>query len=275
MPSRLLPTSDIQSLDALRDALFQLEATSPEQPAVLSAKTQETLRRVYPLWREELKGRQSVVGLQTEATAAVEANKAKLRVLVSHFLQTLNMAIEREEPGFRAGDRTLYGLDASQTALPRMERETELLRVTENVIDGEAMRVKTGGPAIPMPLIGTIQALYRETLALLKSQHQQVAALDKESVDVLELRAAVAELVKDVWDELEFAYRKETPSAMRRRCRQWGVVYTRLAGETEDEAAATETSKDKEQDQAAPVAAARSGMAADASDVEARETLSA
>ena len=33
------------------------------------------------------------------------------------------------------------------------------------------------------------------------------------------------DLVRDIWDELEFSHRKDSPAARRRRCREWGVVY--------------------------------------------------
>jgi hypothetical protein len=239
MPTRTLPTSDTQHLDALRDAHFQLHALPKGSDPVLSTKTATSLERLYPVWRDELKGRRNVVGLQTEATAAVQENKARLRMFLSHFLQNLNMAIEREDPGFRAGDRTLYGMDSNQAVLPRMEGETELLRVAEDVIEGEAKRIAAGGDPITMPPVAEISAIYGETLKLLKVQYQQVNVYGKESDDVIALRSEVSELVKDIWDELEFSYRKETPSSMRRRCRLWGVIYTPGSGEVEEAAETT------------------------------------
>jgi hypothetical protein len=230
-------------LDALRDAHFQLHALPKGEDPVLGAKTISRLNGLYPKWRDELKGRRNVVGLQTEATAAVDEQKAKLRMWISHFVQNLNMAIERDAAGFRAGDRTLYGLDANQSALPRMERETELLRVAEDVIDGEAKRIAAGGVPITMPTVGEIAAIYADTVNLLKTQYLQQHVYGKESDDVIALRAEVSELVKDIWDELEFAYRKEPASSMRRRCRLWGVVYTADAGEEADVAEAAPAAK--------------------------------
>lgn len=237
MPSRSLPSSDTQHLDALRDALFQLDTLPAGRPTELSPETIASLRRLYPLWSRVLKERRNVGGQRTEATAAADAAKARLRLLLSHFLQNLNFAIEREDAGFRPGDRTLYGMDASQVALPRMERETELLRVAESAIEGEAKRTSAGGRPILMPPVGAIESARRTVLERLRTQHQHVTAHDEESAEVMALRGNVEELVKDIWDELEFAYRKEPASAMRRRCRQWGVVYTRDAGEEEEVAA--------------------------------------
>ena len=62
-------------------------------------------------------------------------------------------------------------------------------------------------------------------MALLAQKKQLVASVDRESEDVERLRAEVADLVRDIWDELEFVHRKDSPAARRRRCREWGVVY--------------------------------------------------
>ena len=45
-------------------------------------------------------------------------------------------------------------------------------------------------------------------------------------------RATVDATIKDDWDTIEFNLRTETPSSLRRRTREWGVVYT---GEEEEE----------------------------------------
>jgi hypothetical protein len=53
----------------------------------------------------------------------------------------------------------------------------------------------------------------------------------------MEMREEVDELILDLWDELDFAYRRDEAPAKRRRLREWGVVYetrTRRAEVTKD-----------------------------------------
>ena len=42
---------------------------------------------------------------------------------------------------------------------------------------------------------------------------------------VAEQRPAVGDLIKDLWDTIEFNLRTEEPSSLRRKAREWGVVY--------------------------------------------------
>jgi hypothetical protein len=211
-------------LEALEAAQRKLLSLSPGQPKLLHSATRNRLKTVLPLFRDEVAGRDGVVGQQTEATSAARRKKKELRLYVRHFFKALSMAIDRGH-GFRPGDRGYYGLDANQETLPNLAREADLLRVAQAIVDGEARRVAAGGKRITMPSAKEIGRLLREVRGLLACKTQLVATVDRESDDVIQLREDVADLVRDIWDELEFAWRKESASTRRRRCREWGVVY--------------------------------------------------
>ena len=243
MPTRSLPQADAGNLEALEGAAFKLTTIKPGEPRILTTDTEQRIQRILPRFRGELSGRQAVSGQQTEATSAAEERKSALRLSITHFFKTLNMAIERGADGFRAGDRTYYGLDASQETLPKMEREAALLRVARTVVSGEAKRIAAGGKPLPMPSAKQIETLLQEVTALLTAQQHLISANDKEAQSIGALRDEVSELVRDIWDELEFAYRKESAPTLRRRCREWGVVYTKTAGETDEESESTTTAQ--------------------------------
>ena len=42
---------------------------------------------------------------------------------------------------------------------------------------------------------------------------------------VAEQRPAVDDMIMDLWDTIEFNLRTEEPSSLRRKAREWGVVY--------------------------------------------------
>ena len=232
MPFRFLPRTDNGHLEALETAQRKLDSLSAADPRFVSPATETRLGELLPQFREEVTGRGDVVGQQTNATSAAKRKKQELRLYVRHFFQALNMAIARGK-GFQPGDRTYYGLDANQQALPSLRREADLLRVAQTLIDGEAKRVAAGGKRLTMPSAKEIARLLRETRALLTQKKQLVASVDRESEDVDRLRAEVADLVRDIWDELEFAHRKDSPAARRRRCREWGVLYRERRREIE------------------------------------------
>jgi hypothetical protein len=78
------------------------------------------------------------------------------------------------------------------------------------------------------------------------SQSTCLIVASSEAWDCVRLVAALQrslgdDLIRDIWAELEFAYRKESAPTLRRRCREWGVVYTRTAGEKDEESESTAT----------------------------------
>jgi len=227
MPRRALPLprSDVAHLDALTAAQHKIDSLQPGEIHPLSAKTSGRLARVRTVFGRAYSDWRAVLGQQTEATTAANREKEALRIDVAHFFQALNLAIARGEPGFRAGDRTYYGLAANQGTLPTMVKETELLRVAETLVSGEAKRVAAGGKRCTMPTAKEISRRLREVKRLVRLRKRLVAECDRKNVAVARLRPEVADLVRDIWDELDFAWRRDEPAARRRRLREWGVVF--------------------------------------------------
>lgn len=63
-----------------------------------------------------------------------------------------------------------------------------------------------------------------------------------DGVDRLQSREQVADqrpaadlLIKDLWDTIEYRLRAETPASLRRKAREWGVVYEGTEEEEEEE----------------------------------------
>ena len=63
------------------------------------------------------------------------------------------------------------------------------------------------------------------------NQTSKKDAYDKEQEDVDNLRETAADIILDVWDEVEFTFRKNTASSKRRKAREYGVVYITRPGE--------------------------------------------
>ncbi len=93
MPFRFLPRTDNGHLEALETAQRKLDSLSAAEPRFVSPATEARLRERLPQFREEVTGRDEVVGQQTNATSAAKRKKQELRLYVRHFFQALNMAI--------------------------------------------------------------------------------------------------------------------------------------------------------------------------------------
>lgn len=229
MPYRSLPSTDTALLNALTTAKNKAENT----PAGQLAFKQETLAKLNelePLFKKEIAERGAALSNQTQSTAEKMTAQDNLRMYISHFIQVFNFGVERGK--YKATDRPFYQLDMSQTELPYLGNEPEVERWAQNIIKGETDRKGAGGEGMINPSAAEVEAAY--LLFLEKNTGQSVLkdVYDKEQEDVERMRGEVQELIRDIWDEVEFEYRKESAPSMRRKAREYGVYYATRPGET-------------------------------------------
>ncbi len=231
MPFRQLPSSDEARLQALQAAFEKVAATPADQLAI-SLATKTRLETQYPLFRTELEERGTALAGQTMATQAQEAQAWRLRTWTSHFFQVLNMAIERGM--VPAAARAFYQLDVSQTALPRLSAEADLILWAGRAVSGEATRVAAGGSPILSPPIAEVSAELAQYQTLRSVQSAKKDAYIGEAADVEALRPTEDDLIRDIWDEVEFHFRHDSPSSLRSKAREYGVYYATRPGEAPD-----------------------------------------
>jgi len=222
MPFRQLPQTDSARLQALQAAANKAATVDPAELA-FSSESKTLLDTVLPQWKQETEERGQALSAQSEASSAARDQKARLRMWLSHFFQNLNMGIEREV--FQASDRAFYQMDVSQTTLPDTTTEADLLMWADRLVVGEAARTGAGGTAIPFPTVAEVEAELTQCRTLCDERSAKKDAFDKEQEDVEAMRDQVDGLIRDIWDEVEFAFRREQPSSLRRKAREYGVYY--------------------------------------------------
>jgi hypothetical protein len=79
--------------------------------------------------------------------------------------------------------------------------------------------------------VATALATYNAELTV---QTAAKDSLESEQSDVNQLRPEADQLIRDVWDEVEFALRQLETTTLRRRAREWGVFYALRPGEPEE-----------------------------------------
>lgn len=238
MPYRQLPTTIIGRNNVLETTRQKL-ASTPQSEWAVSIETEQTLSTLYPKFRQEIGERQEQFARQAAASSAENQQEAVLRRFVSHFIQVFNMAVERGT--FLPTDRLFYGLDANQSELPKISTQQELVTWAKNLIEGEEKRLaknadgKATGKAMSNPRIAEVENELNKYLELSNAQSAEKQAFDAENKDVLNMLPAIDELIRDIYDEVEFYYRKETPANKRKLAREWGVVYVSRKGEEPEE----------------------------------------
>nr|WP_319511597.1 hypothetical protein [uncultured Draconibacterium sp.] len=252
MPYRRMPVSIIDRNKVLETTSEKASSTPADQWAI-STETQTRLTTLYPAFRQEMGERQEQFAKQAEATEVENTQQQVLHRSVSHFFQVFNLAVERGV--FSPADRLYYGLSASQTELPKLGTEQDLVTWARNLIDGEAKRTQESIPeapavpvapdveptseqdAVPMsnPSAAEVETELNKYVELRNAQSAEKQAFDAENKDVLDMLPEIDELIRDIYDEVEFYYRKETPANRRKLAREWGVVYVSRPGEEPDD----------------------------------------
>lgn len=232
MPFRQLPASNPARLKALQAASSKAAIVDPTELA-FSSDSKTKLDTVLPAFVNEVGEEGQALSAQAAATEALTVQKQRLTMWSSHFFQNLNMAIEREV--LKESDRAFYQLDVSQTTLPPMSNEGDLLLWSGRIVPGETARTVAGGTPLPFPSSMEVDAERSQYTALRQEQSTRKDAYDDEQEDVDDMLEEVDELIRDIWDEVEFKFRREKPASLRRKAREYGVYYALRKGEEPDE----------------------------------------
>ena len=233
MPYRALPDSDATRSQALNAALQKSAAVAPAD-RLISAATAASLTTFASTWQTQVNERADALGLQTASTAVLDAVGARLRMIVSHFIQVYQLGVARGL--FSPSGRTSYELSVNEETVPGLDAEADLLLWANRIVTGEPRRATNfpTEPAMAMPSANEVADALADYQNELAHQTTVKDTFDDEQEDVAALRPAADALIKDIWDEVEFALRRLDPPSLRRRAREWGVFYALRPGEPEE-----------------------------------------
>jgi len=226
MPVIYRPQSDAQRLRALNHAKAKADVTPPTSLA-FSNDTLLRLNAVLPQFTLELQERGTALSAQALATAKLNPIKDILNKYIRHFILVFNMGVDRGR--YPAAHRAHYQLPIDYTRLPEMNSPEENLQWGNNIVSGDAARVAAGGDAMENPTAAEVATALAELQTAVAAQAPTKEAYDKEQEDVEKMRTDVDDLIADIWDEVLFTFRKDAAPSMRRKAREYGVVY-RLSG---------------------------------------------
>ena len=222
------PETALQRLQALEAAKNKADVTAPASRAFSDA-TLARLLLFLPLFRLEVQQMGSALSAQSAATVLAEKAKAKLKKFISHFFQVFNLGVSREI--YAAAERAFFNIDVNSENMPRLVTEQEIGTWGQRVVTGDAARVAAGGAPMSNPSAADVQAEHTAYTAAQGDQSTKKDTFDHEQEDVETISEEADDLIADIWDEVEFTFRKDSPPSKRRKAREYGVVYVPNKGE--------------------------------------------
>lgn len=232
MPYRKLPNSLPAVIRALKTAREEWKITASPADRAISAEQWVQLDEANAsgLLNKLIKEASDVdlaQAAQAPLTSALAQAAAKTTMYVSHFHQVLDLGITRGT--FAAGARSYYGRDITASTIPDLTTYDAVAEAAEKIATGEAARKSAEGTThLPMclPSAAEVTTVAAQFAALLQQGNQAQEFTDKQRGELNALYPAAQQLAVDIYDTVEFFYRKETDSGtFRTKCARWGVVY--------------------------------------------------
>ncbi|MFP4059371.1 MAG: hypothetical protein ACLFUC_02670 [Bacteroidales bacterium] len=222
MPYRRLPNTDSSRLKALKIACQK----GKEIPPFKLAYTQSTFQQVQSF----LSGFEKVLSEHRHSyNNQVKKNKEylhlqkKARIYISHFIQVMNMAIQRGE--LSPSTRHYYGLEEDDKRLPSFSSETDIITWGDRIIRGETERKMKGMSPVTNPTIAVVKVHYDNFM----DSYTYQKTLQKNNARKLEelagMREKCDEIIVNVWNEVENTFRDLPDDIKREKASEYGVIY--------------------------------------------------
>lgn len=235
MPYKRTPQTDAARVRAIKLMLkaykvFVVDIT--EEPMKVRAVTDAyntELKTIGAQFITEVEQRDFALSDQSTATTEKDAALNVLRKVCTHFIIVMNLGIDRGV--YLPAIRSEFGLDINHDSVPPMGREAEVYDWAQRIISAETRRIADGGLPMQNPSLADVQHAFDIYDPLRDEQLRKKSQFDLEQEDVAEMREKIDELLKDGWDQVEFYFRKDEPSSLRRKARSWGVEYATRPGE--------------------------------------------
>ena len=222
MPYRRLPNTDTARLKALKMAHSKAKELPPFKLA-FSQSTFQKIQSFLPLFEKSITESRFTYATQVKKSKDYQLTLKKARLYISHFIQVLNMAIQRGEVPSVA--RVYYALAENDKCIPSLTTEESILSWGERLITGEAERMRKGGSPITNPTIALVRVKFDQFKDAYHSQKTLKKTNQRHVQGLADLRGTADDIIAKVWDEVEHSFRELSEDDKRKSAEDYGVIY--------------------------------------------------
>lgn len=222
MPYRRLPKTDLSRIKALQKAV-SMEGYKENGQLVLSYQTIRDAQQLLSKFRSSQRQYQQYYDQFLATSKDYKEESRVARMYVTHFIQVLNMTIQRGE--LRPDIKTGYGLDPESNTLPPLTSEADLAAWGKKIIEGEEQRIQHGGVPIYNPNIAKVKVHYSIFADHYYSTSTFKTNAEKHRTELVQLRPIVDDLLLDLWNQVEAFYAERPLSVRIERGEQFGLIY--------------------------------------------------
>jgi len=228
MPYRRLPNTNQARLRSLQQAVNMGDYVDLYDLA-FSYKNWEDAKTMLVRYERALFESKQCSDNQFKTSKQLQETAKMTRLYVSHFIQVLNMCVQRNE--IKAEYKELYGLDPSNFTVPDINTDDGLIEWGRRIIDGEQKRLSKGGTPIYNPAIAKVRVHYDIFVEGYNNQKILQNNTSRSIENVAEINKEVDKLILNIWDEVEKKFEDLSPQEKLKRCKEYGLIYYYRKGE--------------------------------------------
>ncbi len=232
MPYRRLPNTD----NARHKALLKAYHKGKETPPFKLAFSQSTYQRIVSFlsgFEKKILHQKSALNKQIERHKDYQNLQKKAKLYISHFIQVVNMSIQRGEISGSILD--YYKLNGYSKKLPPLSTEEEILNWGEKIIEGETQRIRKGMNPITNPTIAVVKVRYEKFLEAYHNQKNLQSANNRALKELADLRPEADDIILNIWNEVEESFRDLPDNLRREKAMEYGLVYVYRKNEISDQ----------------------------------------
>lgn len=222
MGYRRLPLSTPQRERALRH-IHDRKAVTAVANLPFKTSTIEQFDLFYPGYMEAVLNTGKTLSKQAGITIKVVEAKRSAILHLNDFIDALQNAIRRGV--FPEAVRAYYGLPVEKRWRPKIQTEADVLEWAENIHDGETKRIAAGGAPVTFPSLAEVDAVTNDFKTKNLQQAEDKYAYDTAQETLAAQNKKADQLIRRCWNEIETTYDEGDKPSMRRKAREWGVVY--------------------------------------------------
>jgi len=232
MPYRRLPNTDNSRLKALMKA-YQKGKDTPPFKLAFSQSTYQRVVSFLPGFEKKILQQKAGLNRQIERSKDYHTLQKKAKLYISHFIQVVNMAIQRGEISNSILD--FYNLNGYIKRLPPLNSEEEIIKWGEKLIDGETQRIRRGMSPITNPTIAVVKVRYEKFLEAYHNQKNLQQANNRSLKELADSRPIADEIILQIWNQVEESF-KDLPDDLRReKAMEYGLTYVFRKNELSDQ----------------------------------------
>ena len=232
MPYRRLPNTDKARHKALLKA-YQMGKETPPFKLAFSQSTYQKIVSFLPGFEKRMLHQKSSLSKQIERNKEHLVLMKKAKLYISHFIQVVNMAIQRGELSPSILD--YYQLKGHSRKLPPLHTEEDIIKWGKRIIDGETDRIKKGMSPITNPTIAFVKVRFEKFHESYHNHKNLRQANCRTLKELSEARPEADEIILNIWNEVEESF-KDLPDDLRReRAVEYGLVYVYRKSEIEEQ----------------------------------------